>query len=114
MEAVPVSKVCPDCGSEKFRKVRARRWVAFTDDRICESCGTRYAPPTPRWAGVVFVLIGVILWLTGMATVLVCLSSLLRGGTPGVIDMVLGAGLVVLGVAVAIHGCRALFAAGSV
>jgi len=33
--------------------------VAYAKDRICNECGTRYAPPTPRWAGWVFILIGI-------------------------------------------------------
>lgn len=36
-------------------------YVAFASDRICKKCGTRYTPPTPRWAGVLFLICGLFL-----------------------------------------------------
>jgi hypothetical protein len=54
----PISAVCPKCGEKQYTAERPSRWVAFADDRICTSCGTRYSPPTPRWAAVVFILVG--------------------------------------------------------
>jgi hypothetical protein len=38
--------------------VKPDRLVAFADDRVCKSCGTRYTPPTPKWAGVLLIVIG--------------------------------------------------------
>jgi hypothetical protein len=115
MESVRISKDCPSCGASEYRKVRARRWIAFTDDRICKSCGTRYSPPTPRWASVVFLVIGAILFLTGTAVVALQVLSFLRGGhSPGGIEIILGVGLMALGAAAAVHGMLALFFTGSV
>jgi hypothetical protein len=112
MDAAPISTVCPACSAAEFRKVRARRWIAFSDDRICRSCGSRYAPPTPRWAGVVFVLIGVILCVAGAAIALLVALNLLSGSARALdveIDLAIAGGLLVLGVASSVHGFRALF-----
>src|SRR5437868_1346458 len=49
----PVSQVCPECGGTEFKTVQPDRWIAFSRDRVCKSCGTRYIPPTPWWAGLV-------------------------------------------------------------
>jgi hypothetical protein len=32
--------------------------VAFAADRICTTCETRYTLPTPRWASLLFLVIG--------------------------------------------------------
>jgi hypothetical protein len=53
--------VCPACGHAEFKRVAPDRWVAYGSDRVCRACGTRYTPPTPVWAGVVFVLVGLVL-----------------------------------------------------
>jgi hypothetical protein len=55
-----MSKVCPSCGGTAYTTVYPERMIAFQKDRICEACGTRYSLPTPRWAGVVFVLLGLL------------------------------------------------------
>jgi len=57
----PVSRVCPACGDSGFKRVAPERWVAYGSDRVCRACGTRYTPPTPLWAGVVFVIVGLVL-----------------------------------------------------
>lgn len=57
----PISKACPACGDIKFNRVKPSTWVAFASDRICKDCGTRYTPPTPRWASFVFVIAGLAL-----------------------------------------------------
>jgi hypothetical protein len=31
----------------------------FVKDRVCNRCGTRYTPPTPAWAALVFILLGI-------------------------------------------------------
>jgi hypothetical protein len=55
-----VSKVCPRCGSNDYKRRRPKTFMAFAFDRICNSCGTRYAPPTPLWGAVLFILTGVV------------------------------------------------------
>jgi hypothetical protein len=64
METYPISSKCPNCGGIDFTTVRIERGIAFTDDRVCKGCGTRYTPPTPFWAAVLFVALGV-LFLVG-------------------------------------------------
>src|SRR5438552_6244910 len=54
----PVSPVCPACGSQEYKSVAPQSMVAFTWDRVCLGCSTRYTPPTPVWARVIFGVIG--------------------------------------------------------
>jgi hypothetical protein len=58
MERYPVAKTCPSCGSAAFKRVRVEKGIAFSDDRKCQECGTRYTPPTPAWAAVLFIASG--------------------------------------------------------
>jgi hypothetical protein len=61
MDHYPVARTCPSCGSACFIRVKVERAIAFTDDRQCNECGTRYAPPTPTWAAVAFIVVGCLL-----------------------------------------------------
>jgi hypothetical protein len=63
MAKVPISRKCPKCQGTDFKRVKPERPIAFTDDRECKSCGTRYTPPTPLWAAVVFIAIGALILL---------------------------------------------------
>jgi hypothetical protein len=54
----PVSQVCPQCGSAEYTTVKPQAMIAFASDRVCRSCSTRYTPPTPIWARILFGLIG--------------------------------------------------------
>ena len=57
MSRYPVASNCPHCGSKDFKRLKTEGLVAFTDDRKCAACGTRYTPPTPAWAAVAFILL---------------------------------------------------------
>lgn len=46
---------------KEYGKRRPETWVAFTSDRVCKACGTRYTPPTPVWAGILFIVGGLLL-----------------------------------------------------
>jgi hypothetical protein len=105
----PVSLVCPGCGSAEYRKVRPERWIAFAWDRVCKGCGTRYTPPTPRWAGVVFLLAGLLLASFGALSVLMW-AARANLSVPPVWDGLLG----VVGVLAIIHGVRSLMKPGRV
>lgn len=50
---------CPSCHHTDHTKVAPNRFLAFTQDRLCHHCGTRYTPPTPWWAGPVSVICGI-------------------------------------------------------
>lgn len=65
----PVSLVCPKCGANDYKAVRPSAMVAFTDDRVCNACSTRYTPPTPFWARLIFGAFG--LAATGVGGVIV-------------------------------------------
>jgi hypothetical protein len=66
---------CPSCGSADYKKVKPEAAVVYTYDRICKACGTRYTPPTPRWARVVFGIIGVGALLLGLAAVVMAFKG---------------------------------------
>jgi hypothetical protein len=107
MERVAISKVCPSCGAGEYRKLRSRRWIAFSDDRVCLSCGTRYSPPTTVWAAFVLALGGAIVFVTGVVFLVVDLVALLRGRVVA-IGLAISIGLMALGVAAGAHRVRAL------
>jgi hypothetical protein len=65
MSKYAIGKVCPRCGQTAFKRVEPEG-IAFTWDRICRTCLTRYTPPTPLWAAVVFVALGVALLIIGV------------------------------------------------
>ena len=96
----PVSTVCPECASEKFTRERPQGWVAFAWDRVCVDCGMRYSPPTPLWAAIVFIVLGVV--LTGFGGL---------GLSAGDVCMAL---LGPLGILALIHGIRSLVRPGKV
>jgi hypothetical protein len=100
----PVSKVCPQCGHTEFRQTRPESWVAFGWDRICKSCNTRYTPPTPVWAGVVFILAG--LPLAGMG--LLTLIGITLSGPVGLPNLLCWGPLGLAGLLSIIHGIRSL------
>jgi hypothetical protein len=54
----PVSLVCPKCGSGDYKAVQPASMVAFTWDRVCKACSTRYTPLTPVWARAIFGVVG--------------------------------------------------------
>ena len=101
----PVSKVCPACGSTEFKQVRPNTWIAFSWDRVCKGCNTRYTPPTPIWAGIVFIVIG--LPLLSMSAVDIFIR-LINGQMAGVAGIGCTALLGILGLLAMIHGIRSL------
>ena len=58
---IKVSESCPSCSSTEYRKVRPERFIAYVYDRVCLNCNTRYSPPTPKWASIVFMTGGILL-----------------------------------------------------
>jgi hypothetical protein len=77
MTKYPESRECPNCHGIEFKRVRPEGRVAFTDDRVCKSCGTRYTPPTPLWAAALFIVIGAIIILVDIAAV--CVGFVMGG-----------------------------------
>lgn len=75
----PKSKVCPNCGCSDYATIRTSQGVAFTDDRICAKCSTRYTPPTPIWAAILFVIIGSAFLVASMLDVLSVCAELADG-----------------------------------
>ncbi len=107
----PVSNVCPKCGNAEFKKRKPDKWIAFTADRVCTACQTRYTPPTPTWAGVVFIFVG--LFLTGVGFVGV-LVQLLRPDGASLVGSICEGFIGVIGVLAILHGVRSLIKPGKV
>jgi hypothetical protein len=53
--------MCPKCGGSDYATVKPGRVIAFVYDRICRNCHIRYVPPTPLWAAIAFILVGLVL-----------------------------------------------------
>ena len=104
-----VGHVCPTCQSSEYKPVRPDRWIAFTWDRVCRSCGTRYAPPTPTWAAVVFLVIGFLLAGLGFLGLII---RLLSGNVLAIPAMACEGFLAFLGILAIVQGLRALIKPG--
>jgi hypothetical protein len=107
----PVNEVCPKCGKSEFTRQRPQGWVSFAWDRVCKDCGTVYSPPTPLWAAIVFIVVGVLLFGAGAISVI----GLMMSGSPcaapgGIFWAFLG----VIGLLAIIHGVRSLARPGKV
>jgi hypothetical protein len=98
----PLALNCPSCGHGGYRKVKAKRTVAFVADRVCLACDRRYAPPTPKWAAVVFLVAGLILAILGTGAFLLRLGNWQPSDTVGgcfeVLLAVMGALAVTFGI----------------
>jgi hypothetical protein len=92
--------------------VKVNRPVAFTDDRECVACGARYTPPTPVWAAVIFILLGVLITAVGGTGVVFYLflveKNFIEGIHLGVSTAVTGVGL-----ACTLFGIRSLRSRGA-
>jgi hypothetical protein len=89
---VAPTRDCPKCGCPVFKKVKPRTVVAFGSDRKCVMCETRYVPPTPIWAGVVFAGLALLFGVVSLVAVPLALVALFQGAVtvrPGVFIAVL-------------------------
>lgn len=107
---VPVATICPDCSSTAYHPVRPAAWVAYMNDRVCEACGTRYTPPTPRWAAVLFLVNGGLFTIGAGLNLLI----LVLVGCPSVLALVVNLAFLTHGLAAVSHGVRALARPGHV
>jgi hypothetical protein len=98
-----VSQVCPACGQACFTTAKPSTRVAFRLDRVCTDCGTRYIPPTPRWASVTFILAGLALLA---AAPLFGLTVGFFGG--GLAFVLVSVPLILAGAMAVLHGLRTL------
>jgi hypothetical protein len=73
-------------------------------------CNTIYTPPTPIWAALLFILIGVVMLLAGSFFVI---AGILRGVKDPIGSVFFG-GVVAVGVLAVIHGVRVLLSPGNV
>ena len=111
MSLYPVASTCPKCGSREFREVVPKGRVAFTYDRKCTACDTRYTPPTPLWAAVVFIVLGILMIAFGIE-MLVVLGGLQVGVGIALRTLVWGIILpTVFGLSCIIYGIRGLIRA---
>jgi hypothetical protein len=106
MTAYPISATCPQCGATEYTRRKPERLVAFVSDRVCRACNTRYTPPTPVWAGILFLLAGLTLPFLGFA-----LTSLLVHPF-SIVGLICEGVVAVLGVAAFVGGIRELLNSG--
>ncbi len=102
----PVGTACPTCGGCSYKTCKGTRWIAVGSDRQCVACGTQYSPPTPRWAAVGFVLLGVVI-AAG------CVFGVAEYGVTGGAATAL-VPMAAVGGAAIVHGVRALIRPGRV
>jgi hypothetical protein len=104
----PISESCPQCGGREYKRREPETYIAFVDDRECKVCQTRYTPPTPAWAAVVFLLIGVL----GVGVdVFFIVVGLMRPGMGLALSFrsgLVGAACAFVGIACIVHGLRSL------
>jgi hypothetical protein len=110
-QTVRVAATCPSCGGTSYRRIRPNRFIAFTHDRICKDCKTRYVPPTPVWAAFVFILAG--LPLAGIFGWF-ALARMVEGNPAGLPAMAVEGLLALLGLLAIGQGLRALLNPGKV
>jgi hypothetical protein len=112
MDRYPIARSCPACGSAAFKRVRPEKGrIAFTDDRKCQTCGTRYTPPTPTWAAVLFIACGGFLLLVWGLFLVLAVVNLARGVPPWSSVLFIGLGtplLVPPGILCVRYGLRCL------
>jgi hypothetical protein len=107
----PISRVCPRCGHAEYQTRRPEKLLAFASDRVCTACQTRYTPPTPTWAAVVFILAGLPLAGFGLFSV----GMRLLSGEVWALPAIGCEGfLAVLGLLAVMQGVRALLRPGKV
>ncbi len=110
MPTRPIAKICPSCGSVEYAACKPESFVAFTNDRKCKQCETRYRLPTPAWAAIVFLVLGLLMFVGGAVT----FGILVSHPQPHVIGMAINACVAAVGVLTIRHGARALFRPGQV
>jgi hypothetical protein len=102
MNEYPISATCPECGGAEFTRRKPKRLVAYVSDRVCRACGTRYTPPTPIWAGILFLFAGLTLPFLGLV-----LTSLLVDPF-SIAGLICEGSIAALGVAAFVGGIRDL------
>jgi hypothetical protein len=104
----PISEHCPQCGSSDYTRRKPETRVAFSDDRVCKGCQTRYTPPTPAWAGIVFIIVGMV--FVAIVAVLLLEHILLPSGSilSGFVDGCGGGWAGLIGIVSIVHGVRSL------
>ncbi len=90
---VPVGRVCPQCGGKEYRPARSRSLISVAPDRLCLQCGTQYSLPTPRWAAMVFLLIGLVAAVGAIGGAWVLRAAIEEGRGGRIFRAVLGMGI---------------------
>lgn len=50
---------CPQCGSSSVTKTATSQILSVNGDRLCNSCGTQWAPAMPEWAMKLMAIISI-------------------------------------------------------
>lgn len=78
----PICSYCPKCGSRRFQSVRPTGFFAYRKDQQCIACDTAYSPPTPAWAAILFILIGLLLVIGCVVSLIIALARGWIAGLP--------------------------------
>ena len=62
--------VCPECGYEKFTRLKPLAPVSLRKDFVCRRCLHRIPATTPRWAAIVLLAVGALLFVAGACLIL--------------------------------------------
>ena len=55
-----ICRVCWNCRSEDFRKLKPARMIYFSKDRECAKCGVAYTLPMPSGVKLLLLLVGIV------------------------------------------------------
>jgi predicted RNA-binding Zn-ribbon protein involved in translation (DUF1610 family) len=56
-EPVLSKNQCPHCRTTNVAKMRSK-WIAYSCDYVCNSCGTMWRPACPKWAAIAAIIAG--------------------------------------------------------
>lgn len=93
---------CPSCRYREFVRMPATSFVAFSKDYVCRRCVTRFPAPTPLWAAIVFMTVGVSAALIGL---LICYFSVPDLDT---LVVLVGGSIASVGIRIAWFGIKAM------
>jgi hypothetical protein len=55
-----ICRVCWNCGSDKFCKLKPARMIYFSKDRECTKCGVVYTLPMPAGVKLLLLVVGIV------------------------------------------------------
>lgn len=63
---LPISRVCPNCGSSNLESYSLGDQFFINFDRRCSDCQTKFALPTPIWLSLLWIVLGIVAVIVGV------------------------------------------------